>query len=162
VCLRHHQSCTYAHKHTHTPFCHLLLVPQTSRLQVCYDFEMCALDPEEAAVSTHLPKNQGSLVVHGMFLEGCGWNAQAGRLCESEPKVRQHLCLCVYVCWSCGSECVCVCVCAGVWCVRVCKWTHAVWDLKAFWCMACSWRKVDWMLVKTLKTRYRAFALSMS
>lgn len=56
--------------------------------QVSYDYEMSALDTAEAAKSNQLPGNGDCLVVHGMYLEGCGWDPEAGLLCESEPKVR--------------------------------------------------------------------------
>jgi len=54
---------------------------------VCYDFEMCAVDVKEASTTALCSPDEGGLVVHGLFLEGCGWDAQAGMLCESAPKV---------------------------------------------------------------------------
>ena len=60
----------------------------TKPLQVTYDFEMCAMDVEQASSSVMCNPNQEGLVVHGMFLEGCGWDASTGMLCESQPKVR--------------------------------------------------------------------------
>lgn len=49
---------------------------------VGYDFEMLDLDP--TLYST--PPTSG-VYVDGLYLEGCGWDTQKKRLCESNPKV---------------------------------------------------------------------------
>jgi len=64
--------------HTHT---------RTHTLQVSYNFEMCAMDVERASATN---TNQEGLIVHGLYLEGCAWDANAGLLCESAPKVGLH------------------------------------------------------------------------
>jgi len=90
---------------------------------VCYDFEMCAVDVREAAAEAGQYGPDG-LIVHGMFLEGCGWDAQAGQLCESDPKVRKSRgrCACVgawrvWGAWGVGRAAVCwymgCCACGG-------------------------------------------------
>jgi dynein heavy chain len=33
------------------------------------------------------PPEEG-VYVYGMFIEGCGWDSKARKLCESQPKVR--------------------------------------------------------------------------
>jgi dynein heavy chain len=49
---------------------------------VGFDFEAVGMDP--AAISKPPPDG---VYVHGMFLEGCGWDAAKSRLAESAPKV---------------------------------------------------------------------------
>ncbi len=49
---------------------------------VGYDFQMLGTDP--AALVD--PPTEG-VYIHGLFLEGCGWDARARQLCESRPKV---------------------------------------------------------------------------
>ncbi|KXZ55711.1 DHC8 protein [Gonium pectorale] len=49
---------------------------------VSFGFETLGMD----ASSYRQPPTEG-VYVHGMFLEGCGWDAAAQRLCESQPKV---------------------------------------------------------------------------
>ncbi|CAD7701708.1 unnamed protein product [Ostreobium quekettii] len=47
-----------------------------------YDFEMLSMDEEEYTS----PPDEG-VFVYGLFLEGCGWDPEAKRLCESKPKM---------------------------------------------------------------------------
>ncbi len=49
------------------------------------------MDVESAAAAAKGSQRQEGLVVHGLFLEGCGWDADARQLCESAPKVREYL-----------------------------------------------------------------------
>jgi dynein heavy chain, axonemal len=49
---------------------------------VAYDFEMLSDDP---ALHNEAPPE--GVYVHGLFLEGCGWDKEAQQLQESEPKV---------------------------------------------------------------------------
>lgn len=49
---------------------------------VGFGFEMMGLDP--AAYRT--PPSEG-VYIHGLFLEGCGWDPAVQQLCESQPKV---------------------------------------------------------------------------
>ena len=54
---------------------------------VGFDFVMMGTDP---AAYTEPPED--GVFVHGLFLEGCAWDASAKQLCESRPKVgRTHL-----------------------------------------------------------------------
>jgi len=50
--------------------------------QVSYDFEMLDVDYEQYQTAP----SEG-VYVYGMFIEGCGWDAKARKLCESQPKV---------------------------------------------------------------------------
>lgn len=50
---------------------------------VDYDFEMLSNDPEQYKT----PPEEG-VYVHGLFLEGCRWDAQQQELVESNPKAR--------------------------------------------------------------------------
>lgn len=49
---------------------------------VGYDFVMMAVDPSQYSS----PPADG-VYVHGMYLEGCGWDAEHKQLAESRPKV---------------------------------------------------------------------------
>ncbi len=53
---------------------------------VGFDFEVVAPGSEEAVAAIRAPPAEG-VYVHGLFLEGAGWDAAAGRLAESAPKV---------------------------------------------------------------------------
>ncbi len=61
-------------------------------LQVGYDFEVLPSMPTA-------PPSEG-VYIHGLFLEGCGWDSTARQLAESAPKVgnlAQENCAC-YTC----------------------------------------------------------------
>ncbi len=47
-----------------------------------FDFVMMGTDPS----AYDLPPEDG-VYVHGLFLEGCGWDSLNHQLCESRPKV---------------------------------------------------------------------------
>lgn len=49
---------------------------------VGYDFEMMSGRPED-----HAQAPAEGLYTHGLFLEGCGWDSTAKKLCESQAKV---------------------------------------------------------------------------
>jgi hypothetical protein len=59
---------------------HLGLCPLN--LQVGYDFVMMSTDP-----STYTTPPSEGVYIHGLYLEGCGWDPLVKRLCESRPKV---------------------------------------------------------------------------
>ena len=49
-----------------------------------YDFEMLEVGPER-----YMGKHPSEgVIVYGLYLEGCGWDAHRKELTESEPKVR--------------------------------------------------------------------------
>jgi dynein heavy chain len=48
---------------------------------VGYDFQMLGADPGQLGK----PPPEG-VYIHGLFLEGCGWDARSRALCESRPK----------------------------------------------------------------------------
>lgn len=48
---------------------------------VAYDFQMMGTEPGQLGA----PPPEG-VYIHGLFLEGCGWDAKARQLCESRPK----------------------------------------------------------------------------
>lgn len=49
---------------------------------VGYDYEMLGMDP----VVYSTPPSSG-VYIEGLYLEGCGWDSETKRLCESQPKV---------------------------------------------------------------------------
>ena len=49
---------------------------------VTYDYVMLPGEADEYVVG---PRD--GVYIHGLFLEGCGWDSKTLRLCESEPKV---------------------------------------------------------------------------
>jgi dynein heavy chain, axonemal len=59
---------------------------------VTYDHEMLSQDETEY---TEAP--DAGVCVHGMFLEGCGWDAGSRQLCESQPKVLFAKAPCIFL-----------------------------------------------------------------
>lgn len=49
---------------------------------VTFDYEVAGMDP---ALYTTAPAEGG--YIHGLYLDGCGWDETTKRLCESTPKV---------------------------------------------------------------------------
>jgi dynein heavy chain, axonemal len=49
---------------------------------VNYDFEMLGMDP-----TAYSQPPASGVYIEGLYLEGCGWDADSKRLCESQPKV---------------------------------------------------------------------------
>ncbi len=62
---------------------------------VGYDFVMMDMDPEKYTQ----PPAEG-VYIHGLFLEGAGWDAQGKQLCESRPKVRRTASVVPFLCCS--------------------------------------------------------------
>jgi dynein heavy chain, axonemal len=59
---------------------------------VAYGFEMLSLDP-----SSHTAPPAEGVYVHGLFLEGAGWDAGRRQLCEAAPRALFTPAPCVYL-----------------------------------------------------------------